>query len=145
MTAEMEARELDALVAELIMGYGWRVAEPRVINGEALGPPTRYLCAPGLFPAVPLWDGQRECEVVPFDCYPHTSTLPLFSTSISAAWSVVEHLATMPGKYDAEGRATNGYFGAWFNDACLFALTAKEAALGICRAALLAVEKEAKA
>ena len=76
---EMEpGRELDALIAEKVMGW-------RRVNDED----------PYFWPSKEMCDRLKEQypDVIGYDYFP----APLFSTDTAAAWEVVEHMINTPG------------------------------------------------
>ena len=118
-------RELDALVAEKVMG--WDITNPSI------------------------WWGNREVSG-PFpdcDCTSHreATTIPEFSTGIAAAWEVVEKLKgqlTLQGPHSVgfnEGESYPNHWTAGFTDKAWDDIRgeANTAPLAICRAALKAV------
>lgn len=145
-------RELDALVAEKVMGlvpgkdfgewpeHQWRRNAKGEIDyveqGERHGGPVCDRCEFGYCQHCP---GEREeakahpCEIEPDD----------YSTDIAAAWQVVERLLTMDPEriqFSIESRYPEWTVNTWCraedNNVCVVAETAP---LAICRAALRAV------
>jgi hypothetical protein len=114
VSTELEARrELDALVAERVMG--WRLVENTGLAG-------------GRF-----WQGHGGS----FGDFPEHSP-PAFSTDIASAWEVVERMrqrGLLVGVYTADDGSC--WQAATSADATLF--SAPTAPLAICRAAIAAV------
>lgn len=122
----LEGRELDAAVAELVLGL--RVVECDPVDGR-YGP---YTAREGHWTRV---NGET---------YPLLDLLPEYSTDIAAAWEVVEHLATpeesitiFPSTY-VKGDWIVAVGGAGV------VASSKSAPEAICRAALLAALKRSK-
>lgn len=81
-------RELDALVAEKVMGFQWLMTEPGTVDGPS-GYHIRWLSPPGTESTkswVP-WDG-RECK------RSNSRNVPHYSTDIEVAMKLVD--AKMP-------------------------------------------------
>jgi hypothetical protein len=126
-------RELDALVAERVMGWGW-VKHRMDVNSAAPG--QRYLCEiseegrRGFF--------ERFCDyAMPDDpiCEEAKPYVPSYSTDRTAAWTVVEHW-----KGDFELRRQNEHFRAtFFKPSYEYSEWADTAPLAIVLAALKAV------
>jgi hypothetical protein len=127
----VETRELDALVAEKVMGYVWeRFPE----DGYSL------MRVPGTnWCAVEHYDGEP----------PHYASLPDYSTDIAAAWLVVERMAELKPHPWAVTLMNWRYYGdrsysATFRSPQLHAAPveahAESPAEAICRAALQALE-----
>lgn len=111
-------REMDALVAEMVMGYQWQ-------------------------------DGALQHDDLPGGgrCHPRSvmNPPPPYSTSIEAAWQVVEKLQDIPGYELLDIRLRRKHGVAIMTDAgsCMKCLvTADTAPLAICLAALKAVGVE---
>ena len=145
-------REMDALIAEKVMGWTWRAFQPAHVPGELVRRPY-----PGNWSALPrrIADG-TERLAGGWD-----SDLPHYSTDISAAWEVTEKITdifSMPGvfggsrygrfylyitKVRALGFSAN-YHQAVFKrnggkDKKVVTSLGDTTPLAICRAALLAV------
>src|SRR5262245_9196319 len=145
MTAEQidklePGRELDALIAEKVMGWKWYVG----VANLGSGPKYRYLDEPNEWnPLRPEWDGVTEMPIG----HPaaQDSRFPYYSDDISAAWLVVEKLTTTTKQwFHYEQSSTtctaifqNDAYEGW--DACSEADTVP---LAICRAALKAVSAQ---
>ena len=115
---KMEAgRELDALVAEHVMGW---TKVRRVYNG-ALG----FHQWRGRYP------GQPEYEA-------HERIIGLYSTYIAAAWIVLEEIVVPVSETDPEKQAIKSRFTEWFDTTCIWAHNSKDAAYVICIGVLLA-------
>lgn len=112
-------RELDALIAEMVMGFEpWPVQDPM---WECKAFKARY---------VPYGQAAKPCEP------------PAYSTDIAAAWKVVEKVLFPSRMFDFEIWNTNGVrdWGASFNVGCGVVKAAGESAPhAICLAALKAV------
>ena len=117
---ELQAgRELDALVAEKVMGLK----------------PHRMISCP---------DNKPGCLVYHYEGAWEGYVIPDYSTSISAAWEVVEklgvndfvHLSWMPGHKLWTCSLDSTMFGGYIN----LSVEADTAPLAICRAALKVVE-----
>lgn len=123
------SRELDAEVAEKVMGWQWFPAEPERPNVQYLRRPDRF-----------LYGAVRDSGKVLL-----MSGLPAYSTDIAAAWLVVDHLRErgiwleeLTGRYETSYRA--GFM--WRGDHPFSPNYVQEfgdtAPLAICRAALAA-------
>lgn len=124
MTAEQmpAGREMDALVAERVFGWEWfEVGDTK--HTRMLRPADRFT-----YGAIADRDGVK-----------YLSGLPRYSTDVSDAWLVVEHITRPPATLKEAERAANTRFGFWWDKANLWAYEAPEAAAAICRAALEAV------
>lgn len=133
-------RELDALVAEHVMGYQWQRFNFAPLgwpgpNGKLLAP-WRWLVS----------DFGPRAEPARGDETRFIDNIPHFSTDMAAAWRVVENLARRGWKVDVQNR----YWPCW---ACHVNFAAPDyrnvfekaegdhgAATAICLAALVAVE-----
>lgn len=105
-------RELDALVALQIFRYTLDYE-----FADTLGAPcVRELC----------------------DQYDEWGMLPHYSTEIGDAWLVVERVTRIPQSLAEAERAANTRFAYWFERTPLWSMSASEASLAICRAALAA-------
>ena len=129
---EMPAgRKMDALVAERVMGFRREVDDTSDYNGvrhgnEVLIPPGETLDS--------LRDMLPRKGEIPFGYF----VTARYSTDIAAAWQVVERITQPPLTAEEAERAANTRFGFWWDEANLWAYSAPEAALLICRAALKA-------
>ena len=136
MTPKGQAgRELDALVAERVMGYVWKDESP---SG-------RFLNSPEGWPAGYVPQGSSEMT--------WTSHLPHYSTDIAAAWLVVERLMNVDAddashRYCLDFRADREPWGSdapfvveirTQNAKRLAYVSADTMPLAICRAALAAL------
>ena len=89
--------------------------------------------APKTDPKIKLWlywrrpDGMLKYEP------------PEYSTDIAAAWEVVEKITEPPKDIETSRRMSNTIFSRWFDTANLWACSASEASLEICRAVIKAV------
>ena len=124
---EMEAgRELDALVAEKVMGFYWRDVNEH----------QRALCPPGIDDFFEILWGEDLDKYVPD-----------YSTDITAAWLVVEkhpHYFILSRTNDWRGPGMLGDPKKWvcrFYAPERFKVVADTAPLAICRAALKAVQE----
>lgn len=127
-------RELDALVAEKVMG--WHDLWTGKVYGNLLG----YL------PSYKLREGTAADD--PKNC-PQAMDVPRFSSHLEAAWQVVEKLRQEHGEDFDFALTTNEPSTQW----CCWILLgenngaerqAPTAPLSICRAALAAIESEAR-
>jgi Phage ABA sandwich domain len=126
-------RDLDALIAEKVMGWKW-CASPNTFKPGR--PWRRWLAEP--YRNMPVWDGVTE---MPIDgLFDEESNVLYYSTDIAAAWEVVE-------KMKQRG------FGFWVaGDECWFqhpfaplnrtSATSTSIPLAICRAALKAISAQ---
>jgi G:T-mismatch repair DNA endonuclease (very short patch repair protein) len=123
-------RELDALVAEKVMGYKWDGVRDDL--GE-----TRILYVPGT----------NWCAVDCTDAEPprYTDILPKFSTDIAAAWAVVEAMERRGWNVTVQ-RTWEGYRCEMDDMRATHAAVVDprdgHGPLAICRAALAALEDE---
>lgn len=133
---ELEGRELDAAVASEVMGFEWIAAS----HGKC------KLLVPS------VWG---EKGYVPKErCQDWHRHVPTYSTSISAAWEVVDEIRP---RRDEKGRIIEPGFditifsneqGIWYcamrksDDSLLVSKTGENAPLAICRAVLKAVRSE---
>lgn len=122
-------RALDALVAEKVMGYRWRV--PAGMGAELLDSPHGYPAA------LRYPDGELR----------DSSLLPHYSTDIAAAMPVLDHMAGPGFRVDIRAHGSGQYDVAWFamNEDGSWSYLAEETdcdslPLAICRAALAAME-----
>ena len=121
-------REMDALIAEKVFGIIWDETRCRI-------------CGWPIAESIEKGCTKEDCSMRPRPkrrADEHSN----FSTDIAAAWLVVEKITAPPKTIEEARRAANTTFGYWFNDANLWACSAREAAEAICRAALLAVLEE---
>jgi len=65
--------------------------------------------------------------------------VPSYSTDIAATWEVVEKITEPPKDIETSRRMSNTIFSRWFDTANLWACSASEASLEICRAVIKAV------
>jgi hypothetical protein len=151
----MEAgREMDALIAISLFDWRWmKYPAPNMSDGTWLTgifPPDK----PGRWPVpnfynkiwVPSddkanrfsnWDQSSWWDN---DGKERNQGLPYYSTDIAAAWMVVEKITDPYNMtYEMMDKMVNTKFGYWWDQSRLWAMTAKEAAEAICRAALLAI------
>lgn len=112
-------RELDALVAEKVMGVKQEVR----LRGE-----TNTVTVYGS-----LVDGMHSRD----EALRYGSPSP-YSTDIAAAWQVVEAITAVPRTAEESKRAVNSKFAYWWQGEHLCCYSAAEAAEAICKAALLA-------
>lgn len=134
--SELEAgRELDAMVAERVMGARWQTADridANICKTRRLSPPADSLVLNGATLAWRTADGRN---LIPDDG--RADNLFHYSTDLAAAWQIVDAF-TAKGWYvcvehvDVPSRRWN----AWFGDKNVYA---DSAPLAICRAALAAV------
>lgn len=151
MAETMEAgRELDALVAERVFGWVWKLDEDRYGNGRTSGL-YRIICDPALwgdeYPLLGLAKGDEPAHI---DRPYNGQNPPRYSTDITAAWLVVEKLLAdahdiviRPNGVASDrlarveiGVCVDGSFGS-DDEYCADALTTPHA---ICLAALAAVD-----
>jgi len=137
-------RELDAVVAEKVMGFRWEEWQTGrgLYDQEGVKRGKRFHTNRLVFEEVPT----MGVEAVP------TRPLPHYSTDIAAAWEVVERFRVEPigprmvivGCYDSAGLGNNG-IGCEIKDGVggSWQAFADTAPLAICRAALQAVGVEA--
>ena len=92
-------RELDALVAEKVMGFHW--------VDEWQGQPGPYLVSPHGYLAG--WRRDDGGITAHLDGVTPDVVLPNYSTDIAAAWEVVENLADRGWKVDVQNR----YYPCW--------------------------------
>lgn len=116
--------DLDALVAEKVMGWTWRAFQPAHEIGDLVRRPY-----PPDWSAIPrLVASGNERLAGGWD-----SDLPRYSTDIAAAWEVVDRMVELGdhilGRFDGELDGMQP----------IHTMNAVEASLSICRAALLAV------
>lgn len=71
-----------------------------------------------------------------------TEEIPHYTTSMDAAWLVVERVTQLPRTSEDPRHSALSNFAMWFNEADLWADTAQEAAKAICIAALRAYGQE---
>lgn len=136
-------RELDALIAERVMGWKW-CASPNTFKPGR--PWRRWLAEP--YRNMPVWDGVTE---MPIDgLFDEESNVLYYSTDIAAAWEVVEKLRETwpvvlvtvgPKHYDVEINTDKGSPSHYrlVEDA-----QAETLPLAICRAALKAISTQEK-
>jgi len=87
-------RELDALIAEKVMGWTWCVQPHGHISRPGKYSYTRWLCEPDRYqsakPKWDKWDGKTEMPISGLNGeYMH---VPEYSSDIAAAWEVVEKM-----------------------------------------------------
>lgn len=130
-------RDLDALIAEKVMGYVWSRSETAPAgwagpNGDLLAP-WRWLVRSGSRGYVPVIGGESR----------FIDNLRHFSTDIRAAWEVVE-LLNRKGRWPQIQYGPNeDGFESWHVELvnpCDVKIAAETAPLAICLAALKAVE-----
>lgn len=130
---KMEAgREMDALIAEKIMGWKWRILACGHVSRPGQYEYTRFLTASKNHERWPLWDGKASIPVNKGDWWlPKEDS---YSTDIAAAWQVVEKTRLFTHCDITQ------VIGAWviFNHANDSQVTADTAPLAICRAAFKA-------
>jgi len=132
-------RELDALIAEKVMGWTWCVQPHGHISRPGKYSYTRWLCEPDRYrsakPKWDKWDGKTEMPISGLNGeYMHVLE---YSTDIAAAWEVVEKMRELDMLGD-------------FSQACDFLTPwswldyskASDMALFICRAALKAISAQ---
>lgn len=131
-------REMDALVAEKVMGWKWFIG----VANLGAGPKYRYLDEPNVWnPPRVEWDGKTEMAAR--GLYDDESHLPCYSTAISHAWQVVEKLLAddiqLNLAHDGDTWTVGEKYwnGEWDNPAY-----GETAPLAIARAALKAVTQE---
>lgn len=141
MTTPKAGREMDAQVAEKVMGATWRDSDSvdRAVctMRKMCGRPKRALVLAG---RVMCWQSVSGAMLIPDDG-PH-DTLPHYSTDIAAAWLVVEKLRADGWDFNFDhdvGRSAHALFTRRpiLSD-CLFEQYADTAPLAICKAALAA-------
>jgi hypothetical protein len=131
-------RELDALVAEKVMGYVWSRSETAPAgwdgpNGDLLAP-WRWLIQAGSPRYAPVTGGESR----------FINNVPKFSTDVEAAWTAVEKLVASHMKIGLTDRP-DGKWGFWICRDCgqpeetTFFETGDTAPEAICLAALKAV------
>jgi hypothetical protein len=108
--------ELDRLVAELVMGWVF------IDGSENM-----------MFPDCYHSDERGKVALAEFQP----------SKRIAHAWDVVEKITTPSNERGAYGFPPSSHFAYWWARQDLWAYSASEAALHICRAALLAVQQKA--
>src|SRR5262245_11217263 len=91
-------RELDALIAEKVMGWIWRACPDTFRPGR---PWCRWLTEPDR--NLPKWDGVTEMRVD--DLYDEESSVLQYSTDIAAAWLVVEKIIASDTDFELEHRS----------------------------------------
>jgi hypothetical protein len=123
-------RELDALVAEKVMGLPLLWAHKVWSMEDWLT--TDYPTEQNTMAIVNEDKGDRISM-------PKFLVIPHYSTDIGAAWLVVERVTRIPESDEEATRAANTRFALWFERTSLWAMTAKEAAHAICMGALEAV------
>jgi hypothetical protein len=128
-------RELDALVAEKVMGWTW--PDDRCpICGWSFSDTAAEGCVPG------------DCSQRPIPTVPESEDYPHYSTDITAAWEVVEKMLGQLPQQDIHfqhleytgwgvGTCFNKEEGGW--DEWMYGETLP---IAICRAALKAVEAQ---
>jgi hypothetical protein len=128
-------RELDALVAEKVMGVVWRKVGVNGVVKATLDPLGYYSQHEECRPDFPRWSD-------------YCRDVPAYSTDIAAAWQVVEHMATNHYRWwEMARRPFKDGLGALVNftgdpkDSCV----APTVPLAICLAALKAVGAEVPA
>ncbi len=125
-------REMDALVAEKVMGWKWLIG----VANLGSGPKYRYLDEPHVWnPPRVEWDGKTEMPIN-HPCINTEWEYPEYSADIAAAWEVVEKLREL-----YRSKAFKEYFDAQSPWHWCF-LRTDVFCLQVCRAALLAVTQE---
>jgi hypothetical protein len=129
--SEMSERERDAYIAEKIFGHrtvlntqNLAITEDKDGDIHMHYPRTGYLLA----------DQPSDERGHPL--------VPHYTTSMDAAWLVVEHLTKLPITIEEPLHSAGPRFAVWFDRACLWANTAQEAAGLICLTALKYVTGE---
>lgn len=113
------SRELDAKVAELVMGYELIKIRDIYVEGA--------------------WNGDNPDSLIEL---PHQEKLPHYSTDIAAAWKVVEKFSFDLKDWNGCGEEDyRGYTCKLYDGRTQVEETADTAPLAICLAALKAVEK----
>lgn len=136
----MEAgRELDALVAEKVMGWKWWRRENPITGQKWL--------AESAAPHASMVGAAIPCEVES-DLMPEAFDGPDYSRSIAAAWTVVEALKLRSPQHDIHIEHIEGQ--GWSVSCCYSQdeggwADAETAPLAICKAALGAIEKSREA
>ena len=124
-------RELDALVAEKVMGWTWGEYSPPVEGpSKILRPPESWAPSPDRAPG-----SEVSCPGWHF-------RVPQYSTDIAAAWEVVEKMVPIKYGFNLAIESPPGPWGDWevhFYNGGTHLAFADTAPLAICRAALLAV------
>lgn len=130
----MTNREIDALVAEKIMGWTYRKPDPKYISAEGVGSYVGFILQP---PKINECYERYTCAgQLTFYGYP-----PHYSTDIAAAWEVAEQMKLK--------LVVDGVFGFWrviigpVGERNVFCVAEEETApKAICLAALKAVGVE---
>jgi hypothetical protein len=127
-------KELDAMVAEKIMGWYWDDDWDCLIPPEQVAKPSEMYVRVSAF----VWEpnGQNLVNGVAYNGDLTKIILPNYSTDISDAWKIVERMTQIPRTAEEAIRAPNTQFALWFDKACLWAMTAQEVAQAICENAL---------
>ena len=116
---KMEAgRELDALVAEHVMGLDIRHNTQRHESSIRCSGRKQY------YNVMEIWAGDR--------------LLRPYSTDIAAAWMVLEEIVVPVSETDPEKQAIKSRFTEWLDTTCIWAHNSKDAAYVICIGVLLA-------
>lgn len=121
--SEMTPREIDALVAEKVMGWYWSETDEML---------------EGLFP--PVGDYRRTLSWLNFDSNGYVLSMPNYSTNISDAWIVIDKLKglNIVNLHYAIGEWTVDVYD--FDTGKMLAISSSETApMAICKAALKAV------
>jgi len=126
----LSGRELDAAVAERVMGWKWQE------HGSG-GTRRRLLWSPDGKCGCRRWENDGQEEIL--------DDLPHYSTDIAAAWEVVEWMhefgVQMWAGYDSDGNP----FAAYNDGDCHPYLSADTVPQAICRLALMAVSERSEA
>jgi hypothetical protein len=128
-------RELDALIAEKVMGYRWLT--------KWMGEPGEYLESPDGFLAG--WRRSDGGITGHLDGVAKNTVLRPYSTDIAAAWEVVEKITSSGRLMGGVTKRLNGKYSALVSEQLgggVFVMSddVDTAPLAICRAALKAVE-----
>lgn len=123
---DVAGRELDVLIAEKVMGWTW----------YKTGRGARMLCEPH---HGQLADGSEPIANLA------TFSVPLYSSDIAAAWSIVEKMQELGWTFAIELFEDNGNYSAYFKNTQnrdRYVGNADTAPLAICLAALKALGGE---
>jgi hypothetical protein len=122
---------LNLLVAEKVMGWTW-IQPPQFDYDGPLPEQGKILAPPGWSDAGWTWPPRG---VIPADFF----LRKCFSSNIAHAWEVMARVTGPRLPCHPNGLRPGTLFMRWWRDANLWAESADDAALAICRAALIAV------